>query len=236
MISRSSARRPATCAGDQPAPSPARTCSRRGVPSTRAWACHSLVAQGATVALQLPSHRPRSHLLRFAGPPPRRSRGGGNLPFRGHELSPLPHSPIVVLAKAGTQGRGEARGRLPLSSNPAHPHRHTGESRYPAAQRLPVRAEPLEGGQRRRDSRPVKVSRRGNPRGCPTLAYHLIRRRGDSRIARPARVGTPPMSPGPALRRAPPAPLDSCEGRNPEGRGQRGIHAESVQRPQCTFD
>ena len=51
----------------------------------------------------------------------------------------------------------------------------------------------------------MKVSRRGNPRGCPTLAYHLIRRRGDSRIARPARVGTPPMSPGPP-RRAPICP------------------------------
>ena len=52
---------------------------------------------------------------------PRRSRLRGNLPFRGHELSPLPHSPIVVPATAGTQGRGEAQGRLPLSSFPHTP-------------------------------------------------------------------------------------------------------------------
>ena len=74
-------------------------------------------------------------------PPPRRSRGGGNLPFRGHELSPLPHSPTRRSREQREPRAGaQARGRLPPLVVPPHPHRLTGESRYPEGRGISTNA------------------------------------------------------------------------------------------------
>ena len=65
-----------------------------------------------------------------------RPAAAGISPLRHQQLLPVPHSPTVVPAFAGTQGRGAARGRLRLSSLPHSPMRHSCEGRNPEGRRV----------------------------------------------------------------------------------------------------
>ena len=86
-----------------------------------------------------------------------------------------PHTPIVVTAKAGIQGRGAAPGRLsrtPPRVVSCAPTRHSCEGRNPEGN-----------GRGRRAPPPTPVASPDSP---------TPRRRGASRSARPAAVGPPP--------------------------------------------
>ena len=172
-------------------------------------------------ALSLSKGPPTLHRHSCAGRNPEVKRGGG----RSHSPPTAAHTPIVFPAKAGTQGRGAAQGRLRLSSVPP-----------------PQRVIPAEAGIQRGGARPFPLREiEGGTdagRGAPTTNQPSAfptppsRRRGASRSARPAAAGPyPPLTATHAAPHPPPFALSLSKGfpnpspsyrRKPVSRGAPG--------------
>ena len=126
-------------------------------------------------------------------------------------LAPSPRSKQPRGAGQGEESLPPSWGKVRMGGRPARARTSPPSPARARRRRPPPSRHSCEG---------MNPDGRGTPTTNPVVSpTPLPHRRGDSRIAHPARAATSPPSPGPARRRRPPPSRHSCEGRNPEGRG-----------------